>query len=123
VGHFTSVGGATADSRATVNVDGCTQVPPQISSIAVAPRVAHAGTRATLSFALSEDAAVEVRLRKIGHRSARVVGRLAAKAGRNALGVATRGVRPGAYLLELQATDPGGLQRTKSTRLRIVRAA
>ena len=34
---------------------------------------------------------------------------------------ATRGVRPGAYALELQATDPSGLQRTRSTRLRVVR--
>jgi hypothetical protein len=32
-------------------------------------------------------------------------------------------VRPGAYALALQATDPSGLRRTRSTRLRVIRAA
>ena len=50
-----------------------------------------------------------------------MVGTLDGRTGRNALAVATRGVRPGAYALELQATDPSGLQRTRSTRLRVIR--
>jgi hypothetical protein len=121
VGHFTSAGGATADSRSTVNVDRCTQAPPQISDIAVRPRVARAGAQASVRFKLNEHATVEVRMRRIGHGAARLVGRLDGRAGSNALAVATGGVPPGAYVLELQATDPSGLQRTKSTRLRVVR--
>jgi hypothetical protein len=121
VGHFTSAGGATADSRATVGVDGCTEVPPQISEIAVSPRVTRAGVPATVQFKLSEAATVAVRMRRVGRGTATLVGTLDGRTGRNALAVATRGVRPGAYALELQATDPSGLQRTRSTRLRVVR--
>jgi hypothetical protein len=120
VGRFTSQRGAQVESRSTVTVDGCTQVPPQISSVAVAPRIARAGHAAMLSFTLSEDAAVEVNARRVGHRTMRPVGQLAGKAGTNALPITTRGWRPGAYLLELQATDPTGLARTRSTRLRIL---
>jgi hypothetical protein len=121
VGRFTSQHGAQVESRSSVAVDGCTQTPPQISSVAVAPRIARVGRRATLRFTLSEDAAVDVSARRIGHRTARPVGQIAGKTGANALPIATRGWRPGAYLLELQATDPSGLQRTKSTRLRVAR--
>lgn len=60
-------------------------------------------------------------MRRIGHGAAKIVGRLDGRAGSNALAVAIGGVRPGAYALELQATDPSGLRRTKSTRLRVVR--
>ena len=63
-----------------MNVDGCTQVPP-----------------------------VELRTRRIGHGATKLVGRLDGRAGSNALAVATGGFRPGAYVLELQATDPSEL--------------
>jgi hypothetical protein len=118
--RFVSAAGATATSQSTMTVDGCTQVPPQISAVTVSPRVARAGATATVAFTLSEDAAVEVGMRRIGHGRLRQVGALDGKAGRNTLAVATRGVRPAAYALELQATDPDGLQRTKTTRLRVV---
>jgi hypothetical protein len=121
VGRFTSQSGATVQSTAPVNVDGCTENPPQISDIGVKPRIARAGRQATVTFTLSEDAAVEVRMRKIGHGRPKVVATLEGRSGVNTLAVATRGVRPGAYLLELQATDASGLQRTKSTRLRVIR--
>jgi hypothetical protein len=121
VGRFTSAGGATLDTRAPVNVDGCTENPPQISAIRVTPRVARAGRRAAVAFRLSEDAAVEVRMRRIGHGGGRLVGRLDGRAGANTLALATRGARPGTYELALQATDPTGLRRTRTTRLRIVR--
>ena len=76
---------------------------------------------ATVQFKLSDAATVAVRMRRIGHGAAKLVGTLDGRTGRNALAVATRGVRPGAYALELQATDPSGLQRTRSTRLRVIR--
>jgi hypothetical protein len=120
-GRFTSQSGAQATSQSAVNVDGCTQVPPQISDIAVKPRIARAGRAATLTFTLSEDAAVEVRMRRVGHGGSRLAGTLDGHAGKNALAVATRRVRPGTYELALQATDPSGLQRTKKTRLRVIR--
>jgi hypothetical protein len=120
VGRFTSQSGVTTQATSTVSVDGCTQNPPQISDIVVKPRSARAGRRATVTFTLSEDAAIEVRMRRIGHGRPKVVGTLDGRSGANAVAVATRGVRPGAYVLELQATDPAGLQRTKSTRLRVI---
>ena len=98
-------------------------MPPQISEIVLSSRVTRAGVPATVQFKLSEAAAVAVRMRRIGHGAAKLVGTLDGRTGRNALAVATRGVRPGAYALELQATDPSGLQRTRSTRLRVIRAA
>jgi hypothetical protein len=121
VGRFTSQAGAQTESRSSVTVDGCADVPPQISEIAVAPRIARAGRPATLSFKLSEDAAIEVRMRRIGHRTARTIGQIDGKAGPNALAIATRRLRPSAYLLEVEATDPTGLTRTKATRLRVIR--
>jgi hypothetical protein len=120
VGRFTSQAGARSESRSSVTVDGCADVPPQISEIAVAPRIARSGRPATLSFKLSEDAAVEVRRRRVGRAGARPIGHIDGRAGANALTIATRGLRPGAYVLELEATDPSGLTRTKSTRLRVL---
>jgi hypothetical protein len=118
--HLVSVNGAQADARSVVNVDGCTQIPPQISDIAVAPRITRAGRAAKLSFRLTEDADVVVGLRRAGRKRERRIGELAGRAGSNATTVATRGLARGTYLVSVQATDPTGLSRTKSTRLRVV---
>jgi hypothetical protein len=120
-GRFTSRSGAQATSASAVNVDGCTEAPPQISHVRVRPRIARVGRSAVVSFELSEDAAIKLRMRRVGHGGRRVVGALDGHAGHNRLAVATRHVRPGTYELALEATDPAGLQRTKTTRLRVMR--
>ena len=101
-------------------MDGCTQIPPQISAIALSPRIARAGRRAKLSFTLTEDAAVEVRLRRAGREREQMVGQLDGHEGGNETLVETRRLKPGTYVLTVQATDPTGLSRTKTTRLRVV---
>jgi hypothetical protein len=119
--HLTSLAGEQADARSVVNVDGCTQLPPQIAKIAVAPRIARAGHAATLRFSLTEDAAVELRLRRAGSKREHTIGTLDGHAGENVATVATRGLRRGTYLITVMATDATGLSRTKSTRLRVHR--
>jgi len=120
-GRFVSQSGAQATSQSAVTVDGCTDVPPQISGVAVRPRIARAGRTAVVSFVLSEDAAVQLRMRRVGHGGSRLAGSLDGHAGHNTVAVATRRVRPGTYELMLQATDSSGLQRFKTTRLRVIR--
>jgi hypothetical protein len=102
------------------------RVRPARAAVARRPR-RRAPRATTVSFTLSERAAVRVTVARLRSRSRRSDVRVLTKAGRrgpNSLRVRARGLRPGRYRLTFGATDAVGHEATKRTlALRVVRLA
>ncbi|HVS28904.1 MAG TPA: hypothetical protein VHE14_05095, partial [Solirubrobacteraceae bacterium] len=106
IGRFVSQSGVSAQSSAGVKILGCAEGSPSLAGVSLLPPRLALGQGATLSFTLSEPAAVTVALLRRGKPlpgSARTV---AGRAGANSVpGIGHEARRAGVYPVEVRATD------------------
>jgi hypothetical protein len=124
---FTSQNGSHADGSNLItiasNCPAVTAAPPfAITSAAVSPRRWRRGRSTTLRFTLTDPAAIEVTVRKLGSRRILQRRRTSASAGTTRLTRLARRLRPGRYVLTLIATASDGRVVTRSFVVRILPA-
>jgi hypothetical protein len=106
-GAFTSQKGEQAASSSTVTVSGCKTPALVLSPPDLAPERPRAGHGATLSFQLSEDAAVIVTVKQRGGKQVQRL-TVAGHMGANTVKRLGRKLKPGRYVVRVAATATDG---------------
>jgi hypothetical protein len=106
-GDFVSKNGVKATSSTSVTFTNCPPVAPEVSRVRLSRSSARVGTNVAISYELSRAAQVEVTVRRSGQR--KILGRtkFADGKGPSRVGVITRRLTPGFYVITVKATADG----------------
>lgn len=110
---FTSQKGSKGKASAPVDIVGCPNTPPVVTSIALS----RLGRSTAVGFTLSEPARVRILIRKLGRRTS-LVRNYSAQAGRSRRSLGRRLAR-GRYRVTLRATDSEGGVKTRAVTLSV----
>jgi hypothetical protein len=106
--EFTSRNGVKATSRASIEITGCPPAPFALSSVRLAPRTVKAGGVALITYEINRVAQMDVTVRRAG--KSKILGRkkfVHTVPGRGKVKIATRGLRPGLFIVTIRATADG----------------